>query len=551
MSVARAPITIRSDPGTLLFATIQMLATWTNSTQKRLTDWGFNTVGGWSARDMTAGPMPYTIVLHLGRELGVPWMDVLDPHFADRVAAITAREVTPRADDPQLIGWYTDNELGWFADTLFAFHIAQPPESATRQALVKLLRRRYADDFSRLQQDFVATDANNFEELDNGGKLYFRQGGHGLLVADDFLRLVAEHFYQTAQAAIRRYDKNHLILGDRYQGYCPDPVAEAAGPYVDVVSTNFDQPDWTDGGLPAFYLSRLHQLSHRPVLVTEYYVAAQENRSGNKNTGNIFTTVATQHQRAEAVRKRLSSFAAMPYVVGAHWFQFYDEPTHGREDGEDYNFGLVDIEDKPYEELVTAFKETNADVPRLHAAAGLAEPKKDGQPIGVPAASADPLSGIASWDQSRGLVTCTESSSLADLLASWDSHHVYLALGCSAYVDSGAYSEKDAAKRDRLVWRLALADGPPVDVEFGVGSEMVVSDEKVSDQLHQRGMRYTAIIAVPVEQFGRENLHAGDQVRLVASLQDPRRDTKTTWDRQLELGVSLHEALSQQEHEAR
>src|SRR3972149_5823635 len=242
-------------------------AAWAEATQRRLHAWGFNTVGGWSAREMTTGPLPYTAVLHFGKELGVPWVDMLHPRFTEQVAAIAEEKVAPWADDSRLIGWYTDNELALFADTLFAFHIAQPAESVTRQALVTLLREQYRGGFARLQLGFVARNADNFGELEAGGKLLFRPGGHGVKVADDFLRLIAERFYQTAQAAIRRYDANHLILGHRYHGFCPDAVAEAAGPYVDVISTNFDQPDWTDGQLPAFYLERLHRLSGRPVLI--------------------------------------------------------------------------------------------------------------------------------------------------------------------------------------------------------------------------------------------------------------------------------------------
>ena len=46
----------------------------------------------------------------------------------------------------------------------------------------------------------------------------------------------------------------------------------------------------------------------------------------------------------------------LPYVVGADWFQYYDEPPHGRKlDGEDYNFGLVDIHDTPYKHVTDAF----------------------------------------------------------------------------------------------------------------------------------------------------------------------------------------------------
>ena len=97
-------------------------------------DWGFNTVGGWSAREMTAGPMPYTFVLHLGKELGVPWNDVFAADFADDISRAAEAQVVSRANDARLIGWYTDNELAWFADTLFAFHIAQSAKSATRQA---------------------------------------------------------------------------------------------------------------------------------------------------------------------------------------------------------------------------------------------------------------------------------------------------------------------------------------------------------------------------------------------------------------------------------
>ena len=34
-------------------------------------------------------------------------------------------------------------------------------------------------------------------------------------------------------------------------------------------------------------------------------------------------------------------------------------PKGGRPDGEDYNFGLVDIDDRPYEALVDAFSRVN------------------------------------------------------------------------------------------------------------------------------------------------------------------------------------------------
>ena len=49
---------------------------------------------------------------------------------------------------------------------------------------------------------------------------------------------LATHYYRTTHDAIRRYDPNHLILGDRYEGRQPlaEPVLRAATPFVDVLS---------------------------------------------------------------------------------------------------------------------------------------------------------------------------------------------------------------------------------------------------------------------------------------------------------------------------
>ena len=48
-----------------------------------------------------------------------------------------------------------------------------------------------------------------------------------------------------------------------------------------------------------------------------------------------------------------------PNIVGAHWFQYIDEPNTGRFDGENYNVGFVSNTDIPYKHLVNAAKEVN------------------------------------------------------------------------------------------------------------------------------------------------------------------------------------------------
>jgi hypothetical protein len=56
--------------------------------------------------------------------------------------------------------------------------------------------------------------------------------------------------------------------------------------------------------------------------------------SGNKNDTSAFPTVMTQKQRVAGFRTSVQALARTPYVIGADWFQYYDEPRHGRGDGE-------------------------------------------------------------------------------------------------------------------------------------------------------------------------------------------------------------------------
>jgi hypothetical protein len=62
--------------------------------------------------------------------------------------------------------------------------------------------------------------------------------------------------------------------------------------------------------------------------------------------------VANQDQRAEAYFHYVEGALRNPQIVGSHWFQYGDEAFTGRDDGENYQIGFVDICDNPYPEMV-------------------------------------------------------------------------------------------------------------------------------------------------------------------------------------------------------
>ena len=80
----------------------------------------------------------------------------------------------------------------------------------------------------------------------------------------DELTRMATQYYKTIHNAIRKYDPNHLIFGDRYEANAPIAieVIEAALPYVDVLSFQ----DFRD---PAVHLDEWHKKTGKPVLMAD------------------------------------------------------------------------------------------------------------------------------------------------------------------------------------------------------------------------------------------------------------------------------------------
>ena len=68
-------------------------------------------------------------------------------------------------------------------------------------------------------------------------------------------------------------------------------------------------------------------------------------------------TVNTQQERAAAYEKYIVSALQNPRMVGAHWFQFADQPTTGRFEGENFQIGFVSITDTPYETIIRKSRE--------------------------------------------------------------------------------------------------------------------------------------------------------------------------------------------------
>ena len=98
---------------------------------------------------------------------------------------------------------------------------------------------------------------------------------------------------------------------------------------------------------PTKQLDRAYRLSGRPILIGEFHIGVPEN-----GLGAGLVQAMNQAERGIGYRYYVEQAASMDCFLGAHWFQWQDEPVLGRMDGENYNIGFVDSTNRSYPELV-------------------------------------------------------------------------------------------------------------------------------------------------------------------------------------------------------
>jgi len=517
---------------------------WADATLKRLRSWRFTTIGGWSdfaaLQSRRDAKVFFTPVLHVGSTAGAPWWDMWDTNIIARMHQIARDQILPLRDDPRALGYYSDNEMGWWNAPLLKMTLEQPPTSGQRQRLMQLLREAYHEDWPALLKDFEADNAGSFGELDQHGVLYLRPGGNGIRTCRRFLTLMAERYYALVHEIIRAYDRRALVLGDRYQSFYFPEVARASGRHVDAVSANLNAV-WNDGSFPRYYLDTLHALTGKPVFVSEFYMAARDNRSGNRNDTSTFPTVSTQRQRAAGFRNTAQALARIPYVVGADWFQYYDEPTHGRADGENFNFGLVDIHNRPYEPLTAAA--SKLDLTALKKRRGAARPSVT---QGVPPAPRDPLGSfelmlaLKDWDRERGFVPAASEFPVADLYVCWDRKGVYLGLCAQDIAEKAFYRDGRLPEVDRAEWIVELGGAQkPIRVRLGPDGPPLC-DEPDARVVNLAGVylntRNFAALELPAKLFGMTALKPGDSIALASTFFTHCRADRVEWKGRFTLG---------------
>ncbi|MFJ2713219.1 beta-galactosidase [Pseudomonas sp. NPDC087346] len=342
---------------------------WATHTLDRLQAWGFNTVGNWSAPQLSdAERVPYTLPLSIVGDYtsistGSDWWggmpDPFDPRFAmatERAVAIAARD---HRDDPWLIGYFADNELAWAGpgdDAKSRYALAYGTLKMTtdvpaKRAFLKQLRDKYRNQAGLSKAWGIDLPAWELME-DPGFEPPLPNPEHPEIEADFkyFQKVFADTYFKTISDSLKWHAPNQLLLGGRFAISTPEAVASCAQ-YCDVLSFNMYTLKPQDG----YDFAALRALD-KPVLITEF-------NFGSADRGPFWggvTQLAKEEDRAPAYANFLKQALSEPSIVGVHWFQYLDQPVTGRLlDGENGHFGLVGITDLPYQGFVEAVRTSN------------------------------------------------------------------------------------------------------------------------------------------------------------------------------------------------
>ena len=298
---------------------------WKEKQNERLRSWGFNTVANWSDAAMWKCPaIPFVIALKMNQS-GKNWHrfpDVFSQAFEQRIAAEAEAQCAPYKDEPMLIGYFTGNEERW-PHRNFIDQIINDPEPTATQA--------YVNDFLKEHGD----TENSREQLVEG---------------------LARTYFKKVTEAIRKADPNHLVLGIRWAGgRAPDAVVRANDVF-DVFSINFYsfRPDEER-------VRHVHNLTGLPVIIGEFHFGTVD-----RGFAPALVSVKNQRERGVAYKYYAEHAAALPMLVGAHYFQYLEQPVTGRFDGENFGFGFLDQQDIPFPDMIRFARDTHRRIYPIH-----------------------------------------------------------------------------------------------------------------------------------------------------------------------------------------
>ncbi len=329
---------------------------WDQMTHKRLKNWGINTVGAWGdcafAREYK---LPYTITIDqvnpfptTAKKIFRDFPDVFDPSY-EEASAFYAEGLKEIKGDPCMIGYFMRNEPEWaFVDEINIAEqmLAKEENFKSKEWLIAELTKKY-ETIAKLNTAWK-TSYTSFDDLQKPIQYACKLSEEAKKDLSVYSEIMIRKYVEIPAKACKNVDKNHLNLGMRY-AFISDPTLIAGWENFDVFSIN----SYTTS--PYNQIDEVSKFVNIPIMIGEFHFGSTE--SGMYATG--LRAVPTQKERGVAYQYYMSEAIKHPYSVGAHYFTLSDQSVIGRFDGENYQIGVVNVTQTPYQDFLDGLCEFN------------------------------------------------------------------------------------------------------------------------------------------------------------------------------------------------
>jgi hypothetical protein len=298
---------------------------WKNLEIKRMKAWGLTAIN-WSVPELNDTVVYAKFLKGWGIEEGVMGLpDIYSQAFLDRVDKIAKEQCAPLKNDPYLLGYFIGNEPVW-------------PGMESR-VIDAILESDKTPEMKKVLQTYL-----NERDTPERRKKFIHKS---------FIK-----FLEAINTAIKKYDSNHLTLGIRFGGdlNMEDTVIKMAEIF-DVFSFNAYLHEVSQNKL-----NRVSNIMDHPILIGEFHFGV----SGRGLAGGL-EQVKDHKERGKAYSHYVENAFSHPNVVSSFWYRWRDQPNTGRNDGENYNIGLVNVVGLVYHDLTNAIRETHSKIFEIHS----------------------------------------------------------------------------------------------------------------------------------------------------------------------------------------
>lgn len=265
------------------------------------------------------------------------YITIMDPEFEEFCDIHAKNYVAPHANERDMMGVFSDNEINFNQDQIRNFITDLPVTDPNYLSAMEFIESKGITKLKVLTA---------YSSIPNA-------------VKEEYAGIIAERYYKYVSAAIRKYDSNHLYLGSRLHGRPRGikEVVEASARYCDVISVNFYN-----------YPTPKEEIAHpnkwgvwangKPCLITEFYTKGLEPSGIDLQPGAGYM-VKTQQDRATFYQNSCLEVLQSKYYIGWHYFRWMDDDKTGSAVS---NKGIVSPQYEVWPELSTAMKELNSQI---------------------------------------------------------------------------------------------------------------------------------------------------------------------------------------------